>query len=341
MATTNTIGTASRDYSTMQAWEDAVPATPTGGYEGHAYNDSEFTARTVIDGHTTSATDYILLTAASGQSFQDHASVRSNALFYDQSKGVGIASNPGSAGDVLQINNDYVTVSRLQIKRTAASYGNTVLHVTTGNMVNVLVKDCIIQKAFSAAVDAATIRTSKIVNCLVVNTGATVGTGISLARAYGNLGSAINCTVVNTAAAGGTGIASGGYANQNNINNCYVGGYSTAASGSPLGNYNATDQATVSGLPGANSVANLAMADQFENSSSDFRLKSGSSLIGAGNTDATNAPNDISATARGSGTAGDIGAWEATAAASGQPMSIRGRGVPGMRLGGATFGQGY
>ena len=47
-----------------------------------------------VSGITTDSTRYVWLTAASGQSFIDHANVRTNALIYDQSKGVGIVANP-------------------------------------------------------------------------------------------------------------------------------------------------------------------------------------------------------------------------------------------------------
>jgi hypothetical protein len=315
MATVNTIGTTGRDYSTLQAWEDAVPATPTGGYEGHCYNDSEFTAGVSIAGHTSmSATNYILLTAATGQSFQDHASVRANALFYDQTKGVGITAAGGST--TIEIDNDWVRVTRLQVKRTVGTYGANVIGVPTNNLQNVLVKDCIVVRTNSSADGVPLlVRTGKAVNCLVVNTGATAptGGGIALFQNYANPGYAINCTVINTAAAAGSGIGvSGG--NDNVINNCAVFGWSAVATGTAAGDYNGTNLA--SGAPGANSVHSLTASDQFENAANDFRLKAGSGLIGEGNTDATNAPNDISGVARGAGTAGDIGAWEAAGAST-------------------------
>ena len=86
------IGTASRDYSTLQAWEDAAPAnlvTADQVWKGECYNDSTFTAGVTISGITTDATRYIWLTAAAGQSFADHPE---NALDYNAANGVAISA---------------------------------------------------------------------------------------------------------------------------------------------------------------------------------------------------------------------------------------------------------
>ena len=94
--TTHSIGTTGRDYSTLQAWEDACPAnlvTDGNIWRGECYNDSEFSSSgtlVTIAGITTDATHYVELTTATGHSFQDHADVRTNALKYNQSNGVGL-----------------------------------------------------------------------------------------------------------------------------------------------------------------------------------------------------------------------------------------------------------
>jgi hypothetical protein len=311
VATTQSIGTTGRDYSTLQAWEDAVPATPTGGYIGECYNDSEFTAGVQIAGHTTSATDYVTLTAAAGQSFQDHASVRSNALFYDQTKGVAVTANPFGF-PVVYIDDDYVTVSRLQMLRSSTSYSQGCFE-SADSYINAFLRDCIMAKTFSGAGAVATMRGTNIVNCLLYDTGATAGTGFTIGTSGSAL--ALNNTVVRVGSAGGTGIGRGSYGTpilKNNAvfnwTNAFTGSSSNASSG-----YNGTDAASA---PGSDNQTSLTFADCFESVTNDFRLKSGSNLIGTGNTDATNAPNDISGTARGSGTAGDIGAWEFGAAAA-------------------------
>jgi hypothetical protein len=75
---------------------------------------------------------------------------------------------------------------------------------------------------------------------------------------------------------------------------------------------NATENAsgTVPTNFGTNSLTDLVFSDQFENTTSDFRVKAGSDLIGAGTRDQTYTNDlDIIGQAR-STTAPTIGAWE-------------------------------
>ena len=72
MATvTKTIGTSSRDYSTIQAWEDDldVGATYSSGDDavGECYNDSAFNETVTINGGGTVGLNSITLTVASGE----------------------------------------------------------------------------------------------------------------------------------------------------------------------------------------------------------------------------------------------------------------------------------
>jgi hypothetical protein len=324
VATVNTIGTSGRDYSTLQAWEDAIPATPTGGYEGHCYNDSQFTAALRIDGHTTSAANYILLTAAAGQSFQDHASVRTNPLIFDATKGVSVAANPGGATTLVYVNNNHSRVSRMQIRRTGVSYGAHVLEFAAGHLQGEI-KDCIIHKQGSSTATAVAIRSSTAINLLIYDTGATAtNSALSLSNAGTGGGTAINCTVVRSGATGGTGITAA-YSG-NNVRNCAVFGFTTAFGGSgsfsssPSSGYNATDAASA---PGSNNQTSKTYANQFVSTTVDYQLKTGSDCINTGNTEAS-AANDITATVRGTTTAGDIGAWEFVAAAAGQAHLLTG-----------------
>jgi hypothetical protein len=316
MSTTNSIGTAARNFSTSQAWEDAVPATPTGGYIGEHYNDSEFTAGVSIAGHTTSAADFIRMTCAAGQSFQDNAGVRTNPLFYDQTKGVGIAANPFGIG-VIDVQNDWVQVLRLQVKRTGTSYSRPAIDCI-GDLPNGVVKDCIALKTGNDATYVVHCRGTPCTNVLAVDTGGGASTGFGVAK-FTAATKLLNCTSVRDSAlgAGGTGFeASATYVNSIAVN-CASFGWTTGftATGWDTTNsgFNCADDASP---PGGNAQASKTYANQFVSTSNDFRLKTGSDCIDHGNTDATLAPNDISGTARGVGTAGDIGVWEFVAAAA-------------------------
>jgi len=311
MATTITCGTTGRNWSTLQAAVDAIPATPTGGYIVDCYNDSEFTAAVTIDGHTTSAANFIRLTAAAGQSFQDHANVRTNPLFYDQTKGVGVSVSTNV--QVIFVSDDWTEVRRLQIKRTGfGAYGEGALNFDPG-LGNSFAKDCLVQKTYSSIDTIVKLRQSSAINCIAIETGGDVSTGFSM-FVSGPVPKVLNCTAVRSSALGAGGVgfgASAGYPNSVAIN-CASFGWTTAfsaAGGWDLGasGYNCSDQADP---PGSNDQASKTFANQFESTTNDFRIKTGSDCIDHGNTDATLAPNDISGLARGVGTAGDIGVWE-------------------------------
>jgi len=85
MATTVTksIGTNARDFSTITAWEAAIPADIRAVgtdeiHQGECFNDSVFTdADFIIDGTTTSGGNYIELTVATGES---HAGTRGTGV---------------------------------------------------------------------------------------------------------------------------------------------------------------------------------------------------------------------------------------------------------------------
>src|SRR6266436_4658512 len=134
---TKTIGSSGRDYSTITAWRNALPANLTtdgNAQVGQCYNDSEFTeGSNVTFDQVTDATNNITLTTASGQSFRDNASVRSNALNYNQTNGAAVHVS-GSLG--LTISTQYMTVSNLQVKGD-----NYCMYQTTGS--NIQYNNCI------------------------------------------------------------------------------------------------------------------------------------------------------------------------------------------------------
>lgn len=297
----NSIGTSGRTYSTPQTWEDASPASLTADdkiWRGEMYNDAEFTGTLVISGITTDSTRYVELTAAAGHSFQDDASVRSNALYYDQTKGVGIACNTASTTAILNSVN-YTRISRIQIKQSAASYALRSNCANGGRF-----KDIIVRHAGSAnfAVMFDGSSSPLIANALILPNAGCDG-GLQLYSC-----SSPKATNVTIAGAGSYDII-----NQSTsaaVSACAVfGTYSnrwTQTSSLGTCGYNCTDHSSAWGS--SNQVSKSA-ANQFENTSSDFRLKSGSDCIGTGNTDATNAPSDIGGALRLAGTLGDIGAW--------------------------------
>lgn len=310
----SSIGTTGRDYSTLQAWEDACPAnlvTDDKIWKGECYNDSPFTAGLVISGQTTDSTRYVWLTCAAGQSFADHASVRSNPLVYDQSKGVGIEVGAGGATAHYIINGStaHTLIERLQVNRTNATgydYGATIGLVSGSPQ---LVRDCICAvTGGGASRPILHVGLGTVVNTLAYATVNAVGAVMVISAAM------LNCTVIGLSGSSTYGLQ-GSY-HSGTVKNCAIFGFTTpdfAVNGSGC-SYNATDAASI---VGTSSLTSQTFANCFESTTADFRLKAGSPLIDAGNTDATNAPNDITGTARDATTDGDIGAWEYTAGGGG------------------------
>src|SRR5215471_8228316 len=143
---TNSIGTSGRDYSTIAAWITALPAnlvTDGNSYVGQCYNDSEFviTSTLSFSGHTTDSTHTITLTTGPGQSFRDNASVRTNPLVYDASKGVGVRITTANA--LLTVSDNFVTISNLQLYKVAS--GSRVVNVGGSGPTNMQLLDCILQ----------------------------------------------------------------------------------------------------------------------------------------------------------------------------------------------------
>lgn len=310
--TVKSIGTSSRDYSTVATWEAACPANLTtsisGGeiWQGEMYNDSQFTEEnTTIFGMTVDATGYVVLKTASGQSAFDTAS---NPLQYDQSKGVGWLGVTGYSNHITN-SVDYTQMEGIQFKRTTS--GSGVVAFNQGAFSNQRIRRCLADNVRSHS--SFVMSSGKVINTVVINRHATTARGITFS--YGGGGINCTCVVPTSVTANGTAYTKGSGAGSETIDNCASFGFTNAVSASfDGGDYNCTDAA--SGMPGANSQHSLTYADQFVSTTADWKLKTGSNLIGGGNTDATNAPNDIFGTARGSGTAGDCGAHEFVASGS-------------------------
>lgn len=308
---TNSIGTTGRDYSTLQAWEDAIPADVVASgnsYVGECYNDSEFSAGVVISAHNTDATHTITLTAATGQSFQDHPNVRSNALVYDQSKGVGIlvTASYSSGVDALGLTH-YLTVTRLQIKTTHAKSFPLVSDSLNDNLV---VKDCILQGNSETAnvVDLF----GELINCLVIQDHAT-GDGIWMRQNHNVLG----CTIVRTTnnSPAGTGVIARNYADITLRSTAIFGftnptGVAGTGAFDALCSNNASDGAS---LPGASNQINVPFSNvtpfsDADNTGTDLKAIVGTALVNNGIRDSGLAPDDITGEAR--DTTPTIGVWE-------------------------------
>ena len=330
---TKSIGTSSRDYSTIQAWEDAAPASIVASDEiwrGEMYNDSEFggavasTYLVTFGGVTVDATRYRILTVATGQSFQDHASVRSNGLRYNQSNGVGIKQT-GNYGLGLSCNERYVRLSRFQISMT---HSNAEQAVVGGQ--DCIVSDLIVEHSGNNGGANSYLVTVGQTGYAINVAGFAKGAACKGFRDQYD-GHWINCTLVKSTDVSDTNTVTAFKSTYNThitITNCAVFGYTngnfTSATTSTSGGNNATDLS--SGAPGSSNQHSVTFNattpfTQASSTSTDLRAIAATSLAANGSKDATNAPNDISATVRAS--ACTIGAWELTGGGGG------GGGTPG------------
>jgi hypothetical protein len=323
-----TIGSSSRNFTTIALWLASLPAnlvTDGNIQEGDMFNDSQFTttAVTTFSGHTTDSTHYIFLTTGAGQSFQDNANVRTNALTYNQTNGVGLSSST-DYNTILSVQDSYTQISKIQIKGSGG-HSNAICP-SFAAPINLIFRDLIIDMSSVAnsgislaalansASNAST--TGFIINCAVFLRT----TGANAISAQGSV-SVIGCTVVRSTAVAASGI---GYTSQygsNILQSCASFGFTTAADAvawsAGSSKNNGTDQA--SGLPGSSNQVSITYSatspfTQAGTSGTDLRTATGTNLSSNGFKDSTNAPNDISGTARASSPT--IGAWELSASAA-------------------------
>jgi hypothetical protein len=302
----------SGDYTTLAAWFAGCPAnlvTSDEIWDGQCKNVAEFTSASQlvnITGTTVDATRYIVLECQSGQSFRDNANVRTNALDYNQTNGVGIRCTGGYTG-CIKVNVDFTRLVGLQVKADGAN--GQAADILGAAFSHTILDSCIF-KIIAGGSNVICDIPGTAKNCLFINTTA-AGKG---AHVYSNVTQIIGCTFVSTQASSGEGlIDTYNNAGDSIIDTAVFGFAAFATAGNSFtGNNNATDVATA---VGSSNQVSKTFASQFVSTSNDFRAKAGADLINNGVTNA-NILTDISKTTR-SVTTPTIGCWEVVAAAAG------------------------
>lgn len=318
---TKTIGTGSRDYTSFASYASYLDGLDTLSEPevGECYNDGEMTVSSTVTftGFVTSSTNTVTIRPASGHAFYDHADKATNPLRYDQSKGFGIACSATFANCfIIQV--DHMKFIGLQIRMTS-SVGKSALYMNTSSFDGTLYERCILENSADGndlgAYDGLAALRAGTADRLAIILRSN-GTGIS--HSYPGSVTVKGCTVVtvsgvtSTRAAfrkesGGTVILTGNAAF--GFNSFNIGTFSSSSS------HNGSNSTI--GF-GTNNQESLTYADQFESnadSTRDFRLKSGATLIDNG----TGSDPDIVGQAV-SGSARDIGAWEFQSAGGGGPF---------------------
>lgn len=311
--TVKSIGATGRDYSTIQAWEDACPAnivTSDEIWKGECHDDSEFvvsnTEILTASGITTDDTRFLWLTTAAGKGFADDAGAASWNLRYDTSVGVAVRTTGNYSGG-FNCGSVRVLIEGLQIK-FASSWGNSSMFSGSNCM-----RRCLID---SEKGNTST-NNGRLINCLIVD----LSIGFHhAARADAVL---IACTIVRPSDASSAGTAvTNSYSLYPSLKSCAVFGFATNFGGTIASYVSSNNNASnSSSVPGTSAQASLTYTDQFENttnSTRDWRVKAGSSLISNGSrhqgtegTFSALGTNDLDILGRSrSTTTPTIGCWE-------------------------------
>ncbi len=295
--------------------------------EGSCYNDSEFAVAgnvalfgggTVID-----ATRYILLDCGAGQSFRDNANVRTNALYYNATNGVGLR-NTGSAGRTIDSHSQGgITFNGLQIQGDSGSNG-ALYTGQSGDTVGTTYNNCIIVGTEMVLNGPLTFN-----NCLIVNTQGPFTRVFSIETA--DTYTFKCCTFI--AAPSLAFYCNFDAAATVNYTNCafFGGGTSSFSSGSGTSNFTncMTDITGTTGLTGSIAFSTSTGAN-FQSLTNDFRVKTGSTLDNGSASPVGGITTDISGFTRKANPT--IGAWEVAGGGGG------GSGGGGLLLFGGSVG---
>lgn len=308
-----TIGTGG-DYSDIATWEAAIPAnlvTSDEIWQGKLKAE-EFAENVLITGHTTDATRYIELTTDTDASVADDDT---NDLNYSTSHARITSTSTYFSTGILKTDDNYTRINKIQVLNSGKFSTNTRVAGT-----NSTIERCIFRSTHSNNYQGLYVQGADSVAYRNLCIAEATGTKEMLYIAPGS-GIAYNNTVVNTTA----GTQVGGQTDysrplyKNNAIFSFKSGNCADARGSgdwdPEADFCATDSSDFSDVTDSSGhLLSLTTSDQFENVSSNFKMKSGADLE-AGGTDLTGTvPNDFFGNAF---TAGDIGCCAQAAAAGG------------------------
>ena len=327
MALTKTIGTSSRDYSTIAAWEadlsDASIYSNNDDAVGVCYNDSAFNETVTINGGNS-------IGGSSGQDLNSRKLTVHADSKHDGTAGSGARNvYTGSTNPVLKISIDNTTVEWLEYDCSGAGAASRQII----QVANAVITGIYINKMIDHGVGKTTGNTMAIVvnnggnasntrylanniiydisDASTANFGLFCTNGSGKSEVYNNT---IHGTGTNTGDFG-LYILNGNIVAKNNISMA-SGGKDIEESGSPTEEYNMTSDATASGT---GAQASKTTADQFVSvtgGSEDLHIKSGSDAIDNGVDLGTTGNSNIDINGRdrdAQGDTWDIGAHELVA----------------------------
>lgn len=317
------------DYTTLQAWANAIPTTLTQPIIGLLWNDSVITATAgtsilSLAGHTTSGSNTITLTPATGEGFlATFVTAPTTPYIYNNVNGISIEYPATGFGGInyIQIDDSNVIFRGLQIKDLNSASGATVI----GGLGMIWIDKCIIDgqsQSGGARMIQMGASSVKITNSLIIDRS--IGSPTSATVEAAGTGCVIVCsTFVKTAPSAPSAALD---ANNNSttasniIRDSIFVGYNTpfiAASGLPwVTDHNAFTNATFTSSGNATdtggSIFSATASTLFVNSTADYHQNSSSPCLNAGVTDATDitTSDDTFGTSRPQGASWDIGPHE-------------------------------
>lgn len=314
------IGTSSRDYSTITLWEngengDLVTAQEI--HKGELYNDSTFDEQVTIDGSTTNSSYYMWLSTAPGENH--NGTPGTGALLAPST----LTSNDGNRANILWVLDQYTVVENMEISETAATSGTD---YTRGIYFDVGSDYGTVRNNIAYRIDARTSGSDAIMvedstGVKFYNNMAFANTGTGLRVAFfstASTGYIYNSTSYNNT---GRGIRSDPLAAGSTItikNNIAMGSgvvdfaYNDT-SGTTTSSYNLSSDSTADDNGGSGQILNATIANQFISTTSgseDVHLASTSDAIDAGTDTSSVVTDDIDGDKRPFNKSFDLGADE-------------------------------
>jgi hypothetical protein len=290
-------------------------------WQGQCQNQEFVGAGTVIlniTGSTASATAYKHITTVAGASFRDHANVQTNPLRYDATTGCGFRTT-GAAGTIALIEAPS-RASKIQCQRADATGTCFSLSTTAVQAEFMLIEGFYTGVSTTVGVVSAAATNYIFKNSIVVQRSSGADHLIGTGTATGALNVNITFVAPDDLAAAPVSIFLSGASGSFTARNCgfFLGDATKAIhAGSATPTY--TTCYTDTNSPPAG-VTQTTYGTEFQNvndATRDFRLVTGAAQKDTGTTDTTHAAIDIAGTARPSGAAYDVGAWEFVPAGAG------------------------
>jgi hypothetical protein len=297
-------------------------------WQGQCQNQEFSGAGSKLDiaGSTSSSSAYKECTTAAGASFRDRENVQTNALRYNAANGCGFL---GTSDDTHTVTMSETSTRLSNIQMTAT--GTNGRTISTSGSTDVQMNNLIIEGVYTGTL-------SSVGSVALTGTNPTIANSVIIQRATGSdhivatgttSGSLYNCTIVapDDLAAAPTRIFLSSVSGTVTVQNCglFAGDSTKALSqGSATFNYTTCYTDTASPPAGVTQTTYSSEFQDVNDATRDFRLVTGAAQKDTGTTDTTNAAIDIAGTARPSGAAYDVGAWEFVQDASPPSHMFRG-----------------